>query len=149
MVGDTYISSLYHTESILKLITMKELVTITLCAFIAIVSSHGNYLYMFVKSFLKLNFLIDNLSAVQNKRTVNCISIETEKIAKNFFLLKNVHFCKVAQVPKYFPRKSFPESLTVTYSQACPKFVLTDVFFLNTIFNSVGLFVFCVAVIKN
>ena len=34
-------------------------------------------------------------TAVQNKRTVNCISIETEKKAKNFFIKKRQFLSKI------------------------------------------------------
>ena len=91
---------------------------------------------MCLSFWVKLILLGNIFSTVQNKRTVNCISIEIEEQAKNFFLSKNVHFCKVAHVPKNFPRKNSPKSLTVTYSQTFPKFALINVFFqIQFLFN--------------
>ena len=101
---------------------------------LALINTLINYIKIFVIFFNTL-FLYKKSTAIKNKRIVNLISIETEKKTKNFFLSKNVHFCKVAHVPKYFPRKSSPKSSTVTYSQAFPKFVIIDVFFSNTIWS--------------
>ena len=41
-----------------------------------------------------------------------------------------------------------PKSLTVTYSHVFSKFVLINAFFSNTIFHLIGLFVYCIFVIK-
>ena len=91
---------------------------------------------------------------------VNCISIETEKKTKNFFLSKYVHFCKVAHVPKYTQKavslnhrnisliygqwKNFFEIKKVSliqkkflWSKEIDLFTLKKIFWINkTFFNS-------------
>ena len=77
----------------------------------------------------KIISLTYQYSAVQNKRTVNYISIETEKKAKNFFLSKNVTFLKIPHVPKYLPRKKSPKLLTLTYFTSVSKICVNYCFF--------------------